>query len=194
MLLFIDKMIAHSPMRHAYFFFFFMLAVCAAIALHPRKAEQVYIEGVIYSYAETTETHHHFRGGSSKEHVMYMVIYNGDYKKLYIPSGEWDKFKGREKYWRKKLIGKKAKAYYLVSDPQLGEVFREQNRYLHMEVEDGSYSYHDKHELSYYDTGWKPFCVTLLIILPYLRFLCLLIFASDERRELLFGNKDYNPF
>ena len=181
-------------MRHQCFIVIFMMAICAAIVLRPHKAEQVYLEGIVYSYHETTETHHHFRGGSSKQHVMYMVIYDGNYKKLYIPSDEWDKFRGREKYWRKKLIGKKAKVYYLISDPILGEIFHEQNTYLHIDIEDGSYSYHDKHELSYHDMGWKPFCVTLLIILPYLRFLYLLIFASDERRELVFGDKNFNPF
>lgn len=37
---------------------------------------------------------------------------------------------------------------------------------------------------------WQfPFCIFVI-----LRFFYLLIFASDERRELVFGDKDYNPF
>ena len=57
---------------------------------------------------------------------------------------------------------------------------------------------YESRDVSYYDVGWFPFCITapiaLFCIFVILRFFYLLIFASDERRELVFGDKDYNPF
>lgn len=183
MMLFIDKIVAKVPKGLC--LLIGIVTIVLSIIFRPYTQRELYVEGVISNYIEDVKHVHHWKGGEYDIEYYYIII-NGI--RVDVSLYEQQKFKGREKYWREKLVGKRAKVYYCVRD----------NEYTSIELEDGSYSYHDPHEISYYDVGWFPFCITapiaLFCIFVILRFFYLLIFATDERRELVFGDKDYNPF
>jgi hypothetical protein len=140
-----------------------------------------YVEGIINEYNE--DIIHGGRGPHLYE-FYYIVI---DNIKIYLSAYEKEKFKGRKFYWKKKFEGKYAKVCYLTKS----------NFIVHdIELEDGSYSFHSPHDISSYKVRWFPFCITapiaLFCIFVLLRYFYLLTFASDERRILVFGNKDGN--
>lgn len=180
MKLFIDKIVVKLPKGLC-----LLIGIpCLLLSLFymPYTQEELYIEGVISEYVEDVRHVKHVKGGEYDIDYYFFIINS---TKIYVASslGE-DTFKGQKEYWKKKLEGKYAKVYY----SQGNNVVR------HIELEDGSYSYHDPHEISYYDVGWFPFCITapiaLFCIFVLLRYFYLQTFASDERRILVFGNKD----
>ena len=184
MILFIDKIVARTP--KVLCIIIGIISVVLSIIFKPYTQKELYLEGAISKYKENVKHVHHWKGGNYDIEYYYIIV-NGT--RVDVALSEEKKFKGKERYWREILEGKYAKVCYLQkSTPTIYSI----------ELEDGSYSYHDPHEISYYDVGWFPFCVTapiaLFCIFVILRFFYLLIFASDERRELVFGNKDYNPF
>lgn len=185
MMLFIDKIVAKVP-KGLCLLIGIICAVLSAILL-PHNKDELYIEGVISEYIEEITHRGWGKGGGTSHYELYYIVIDG----IKISVSVYDKknFKGRKEYWKEKLEGKYAKVCCLPkSTPTIYSI----------ELEDGSYSYHDPHDISYYDVGWFPFCITapiaLFCIFVILRFFYLLIFASDERREIVFGNKDYNPF
>ncbi len=187
MMLFIDKIVARTPKGLCVFVG--IACIVFSIILQPYTPKELYIEGVISEYIEEIVTGGRGKGGGGPYRIeSYYIIIDGI--RISISAFEREKFKGKKAYWKEKLEGKRAKVYY----------FDRKKEYISIELEDGSYSYHDPHEhdISYYDVGWFPFCITapiaLFCIFVILRFFYLLIFASDERRELVFGDKDYNPF
>ncbi len=184
MMLFIDKIVARTPKGLC--IIVGIVSVLLSLFYRPYTQKELYIEGVISEYVEEIISGSFGKGGGSYHHEFYYIIIEGT--RISVSYYEEKKFKGRESYWKEKLEGKYAKVFYS----------QRNNSIRHIELEDGSYSYHDPHEISYYDVGWFPFCITapiaLFCIFVILRFFYLLIFASDERRELVFGDKDYNPF
>ena len=185
MMLFIDKIVARTP--KVLCVLIGGACVLSSIFFRPYTQKKLYVEGVISEYKEVIKSGHTWKGGGHYDIERYYIIINGT--RVDVALSEEKKFKGKERYWREILEGKYAKVCYLQkSTPTIYSI----------ELEDGSYSYHDPHDISYYDVGWFPFCITapiaLFCIFVILRFFYLLIFASDERRELVFGNKDYNPF
>ncbi len=163
-----------------------IVTIVLSIIFRPYTQRELYVEGVISNYIEDVKHVHHWKGGDYDIEYYYIII-NGT--RVDVALSEEKKFKGKERYWREILEGKYAKVCYLQKSTLT---------IYSIELEDGSYSYHDPHEISYYDVGWFPFCITapiaLFCIFVILRFFYLLIFATDERRELVFGDKDYNPF
>ncbi len=184
-MLFIDKIVAKTPKGLCVFVG--IVCIVLSIIFKPYTEEEQYIDGIITEYEENIRIVRNPKGGKHNIEFFYIIINS---TQIYMPSHlGLDVVKGNESYWKEKLEGKRAKVCYIGDDYY----------YLHdIELEDGSYSYHDPHEISYYDVGWFPFCITapiaLFCIFVILRFFYLLIFASDERRELVFGDKDYNPF
>jgi len=181
-MLFIDKIVAKVPK----YVCLILIPICALISRYkyPYVATTTEIEGVISQYVHEAKSYWHPRGAKGTDHFFYILI-NGC--KLYIPYKEELKFKTKDDdYWKKKLVGKKAKV-----------IERSLDIYS-IELEDGSYSYHDPHPLEYYNVGYFPFCITaplaVLCLLILLRYFYLLTFASDERRKLVFGDENYNPF
>ncbi|MCR5697875.1 MAG: hypothetical protein K6G73_12955 [Marinilabiliaceae bacterium] len=149
----------------------------------PYTPKALYIEGVISKYVEDITYSYHLRGGGHHRIESYYIVI--EHTIVDIDPCEVEKFKGKRWYWKEKLEGKYAKVCYLQNyRPIIHDI----------ELEDGSYSYHDPHEISYYDVGWFPFCIfapiALFCIFVLLRYFYLLTFASDERRILVFGNKD----
>ena len=184
-MLFIDKhIVARIP--KVLFVLIGIISVLLSLFFRPYTQKELYIEGVISEYVEEIRSGGIGGGMGGYHHEFYYIIIDGI--RIDVSYYEEKKFKGRESYWKEKLEGKYAKVYYS----------KRSNRFRHIELEDGSYSYHNPHDISYYDVGWFPFCITapiaLFCIFVIIRFFYLLIFASDERRELVFGNKDYNPF
>lgn len=184
-MLFIDKIVARAPKGLC--IFVSIVCIVLSIILRPYTEKELYIEGIISEFKEDITHVKNVKGSEHDIQFFYLII---DGTRVNVTVYEQPKFKGKESYWKNKLEGKRAKVYY-----------RESNKiYTSIELEDGSYAYHSPHEhdISYYDVGWFPFCITapiaLFCIFVLLRFFYLLIFASDERRELVFGNKDYNPF
>lgn len=185
MMLFIDKIVAKVPKGLCVF----VGIVCIVLSriFQPYTQKELYIEGIISKYEEDITFFHNPKGGNHTIDYYYIVI---DGTRLDFDLHDERKiFMGKETYWESKFEGKYAKVCYLQKSKLV----------IHdIELEDGSYSYHDPHEISYYDVGWFPFCITapiaLFCIFVILWFFYLLIFASDERRELVFGDKDYNPF
>ncbi|MBR2196316.1 MAG: hypothetical protein IJ911_11955 [Salinivirgaceae bacterium] len=160
------------------------------LILQPYTPKELYIEGVISEYIEEIVRCGGMGKGGARPYSIesYYIIIDG-IRLDFDLHDERKIFMGKETYWESKFEGKYAKVCYLQKSKLV----------IHdIELEDGSYSYHDPHEISYYDVGWFPFCITapiaLFCIFVILRFFYLLIFASDERRELVFGDKDYNPF
>ncbi len=184
MMLFIDKIVARTP--KVLCALIGIISVLLSLFYRPHTQTVAFIEGVISKYGEDITHVHNWKGGEYDIEFYYIIISG---VRVDVPSLEKVKFRGREKYWKNKLEGKYAKVLYF---PKSELVIYE------IELEDGSYSYHDPHDISYYDVGWFPFCITapiaLFCIFVILRFFYLLIFALDERRELVFGDKDYNPF
>lgn len=183
MMLFIDKIVAQAPK----FVCFILIIICSFISRYryPYVATTTEIEGVISKY-EAVERIHARGGGFGTSITHLYLIYIND-NKLYIPYPEQLKFKAKnEDYWKKILEGKSAKV-----------VERNHDIYS-IELEDGSYSYHDPHPLEYYNRGYFPFCITaplaVISLLILLRYFYLLTFASDERRKQVFGDENYNPF
>ena len=159
-----------------------IVCVLLSILFVPHKYKEQYIEGTINEYIEEIRHGGFGKGGGTYHHEFYYVLI--DNIKIGLPVYEDEKYKGRKTYWKEKLEGKYAKIYYS----------KRSNCIRHIELEDGSYSYHDPHDISYYDIGWFPFCITapiaLFCIFVLLRYFYLLTFASDERRKLVFGNKN----
>lgn len=185
MMLFIDKIVAKTP--KVLCVLIGIVSVLLSLFYRPYTQKELYVEGVIDEYKEEITHGSIGRGGGGPYRIeSFYILINGTLIK--VPTNEEDRFKGKRTYWKERLEGKRAKVYYCERN----------NAYTSIELEDGSYSYHDPHEISYYDVGWFPFCITapiaLFCIFVILRFFYLLIFASDERRELVFGDKDYNPF
>ncbi|MBO7477983.1 MAG: hypothetical protein J6U04_08635 [Salinivirgaceae bacterium] len=185
MMLFIDKhIVARIP--KVLLVLIGIISVLLSLFYRPYTQKELYVEGVISEYVEEIISGSFGKGGGSYHHEFYYIIIDGI--RISISAFEREKFEGKKWYWKEKLEGKYAKVYYCERD----------NQFTSIELEDGSYSYHDPHEISYYDVGWFPFCITapiaLFCIFVILRFFYLLIFATDERRELVFGDKDYNPF
>lgn len=189
---YIDKLIVKVPKLLCV-----LICIVAAIVswvFEPCKVSLQITEGIINSYDEEIEMVRNPKGG--KYTIEFFYIYINSIK-VYLPSSHLgqDTVKGKESYWRKKLEGKRAKISYLAKK----SFFSESGYCLHdIQLDDGSYSYHDPHELSYYDRGWFPFCVTaptaLVCILMLFRYFFLLMFASDETRKMVFGDPNYNPF
>lgn len=181
MMLYIDKIVIKSPKGLC----LLIGIVCVVFAriFMPYEQKELYIEGVISKYEEDITHFHNPKGGNHTIDYYYIII-NGtrvDFDLL----DEREVFMGKRVYWKNKFEGKQARVCYLQKSQLV----------IHdIELEDGSYSYHDPHELSYYDVGWFPFCIFALIalfcIFVLLRSFYLLTFASDERRILVFGNKD----
>lgn len=179
MKLFIDKIVVKLPKGLC-----LLIGIpCLLLSLFymPYTQEELYIEGVISEYVEDVRHVHHVKGA---DHIIefYYIVIKG--KRIDVPLYEKYKFREKKSYWKDKLEEKYAKVYYCERD----------NCYTSIELEDGSYSYHDSHDISYYDVGWFPFCITapiaLFCIFVLLRYFYLQTFASDERRILVFGNKD----
>ncbi len=187
MMLFIDKIVARTP-KGLCVFVGIACMVFSKIS-QPYTQKELYIEGIISEYIEEIVTGGRGKGGGGPYRIeSYYIIIDGI--RISISAFEREKFEGKKWYWKEKLEGKYAKVSCIQKTRQL---------IIHdIELEDGSYSYHNPHDISYYDIGWFPFCITapiaLFCIFVILRFFYLLIFATDERRELVFGNKDYNPF
>lgn len=181
MILFFDKIVVRTPKGLC----LIIGIVCAilSIILAPHNEKLLYIEGNINEYVEEIRSHGWGRGGGMSYYELYYIVI--DDTKILISAYEDVKFKGRKYYWKQKLEGKYAKVHCLQKSTLT---------IYDIELEDGSYSYHDPHEISYYDVGWFPFCITapiaLFCIFVLLRYFYLLTFASDERRILVFGNKD----
>ena len=178
-MLFIDKIVVKTPKGLCLLIGIFSVVV--SIIFRPYTEKELYIEGTITEYKEDITHVKNWKGGEHDIEFFYFTI---DGIKINVTTYEQPKFKGKESYWKKKLEGKMAKVYY-----------RESYKiYTSVELEDGSYSYHDPHDISYYDVGWFPFCITapiaLFCIFVLLRYFYLLTFASDECRELVFGNKN----
>ena len=159
----------------------------------PCKVSQQITKGIITTYEEEVELVKNPKGG--KYNIEFFYIYINS-TKVFLPShlGQ-DTLKGKEWYWKSKFEGRPARICYRAKNSCLGGNMY----YLHdIELEDGSYSYHDPHDISYYDVGWFPFCISapiaLFCTLTILRFLYLLTFASDERRQLVFGDPNYSQF
>ena len=185
MMLFIDKnIVARFP--KALCLLIGIISMLLSLFYLPYTQKELYVEGVINEYVEEIKSGGIGGGMGTYHHEFYYIIIDGT--RIDVSTDEIAKFRGEEKYWKRKLEGKRAKVHYCERD----------NQFTSIELEDGSYSYHDPHDISYYDVGWFPFCITapiaLFCIFVILRFFYLLIFASDERRELVFGDKDYNPF
>ena len=182
MILFFDKIVAHTPKGLC--IWIGIPCVLMSLFYRPYTPKELYIEGIISKYEENIESGYLIKGGGHYEIVYNDIVIDGT--RIDVSQYEKDNFRGRESYWKEKLEGKYAKVYYCERD----------NCYTSIELEDGSYSYHDPHELSYYDVGWFPFCIfapiALFCIFVLLRYFYLLTFASDERRILVFGNKDGN--
>lgn len=182
MRLFIDRIVVCIP--KVLCLFVGIVTMVFSIISTPYTQKDLHIEGVINKYAEDIRHVHHWKGGADYDIDDYYIIIDGVI--LDVPYLEKETFKGREKFWKEKLEGKYASVNYI----------QKTNSFIihDIELEDGSYSYHDPHEISYYDVGWFPFCITapiaLFCIFVLLRYFYLLTFASDERRILVFGNKD----
>lgn len=188
MVLFLDKIVAKTPKGLCLLIGIVCMVLSIFFKPHTLK-ELIYVEGVISEYVEEITYRGWGRGFGSSHYESYFIIIDG--KKIFISAYERSKFKEKERYWKEKLEGKYAKVSCLPK--------RRNGLIIHdIEVEDGGYSYHNPRELSSYNVGWFPFCITapiaLFCIFVILRFFYLLTFASDERRELVFGDKDYNPF
>ena len=179
MMLFIDKIVVKTPKGLCVIVG--IVSVLLSLFYRPYTQKELYIEGIISEYKEDITHYHNPKGGDHTIEFFYFTI-NGT--RVDVSPYEDNKFRGRESYWKEKLEGKYAKVYYCERD----------NRYTSIELEDGSYSYHDPHDISYYDVGWFPFCITapiaLFCIFVLLRYFYLLTFASDECRELVFRNKN----
>lgn len=183
-MLYIDRMIIKMPIGLIVIIMF----ICAFFSKHyvPKKASITYIEGVISRYDAEVKVNVSLRGGGTHVQSDY-YIYIGDVK-IRINANDYERFEGREYYWQNILYGKYAKV----------EILNTYNCIYSIEVEDGSYSYHDPISVEYYNRGMFPFCIiapiAVICFLIILRYLFLEIFASDERRKLVFGDENYNPF
>ncbi len=182
--LFIDKHIVAN--KRCLALCFFVGSICAVVSLLsiPCSQTELYIEGIISTYVDNSRHVHHHKGGEYDIVDCYIIVNN---TKIRIPYNEVESFRDKgERYCKQLLEGKYAKVYYL----DWGGF------YTKVKLEDGSYSYHDPRDISSYDVGWFPFCITapiaLFCIYVYLRLFYLEVFVSDERRELVFGNKDGN--
>ena len=183
-MLFIDKIVAHTPKGLC--LLIWIASVVLSIIFRPYDQEVLYTEGVIDEYIEEIESGFYGKGGGRYHHEFYYLVI-GDVK-IQLSAYEREKFNGRKYYWKEKFEGKYAKAYYT----------KRSNIILNIELEDGSYSFHhpQEHDLTNYHVGWFPFCIfapiALFCIFVLLRYFYLQTFASDERRILVFGNKDGN--
>ncbi|MBP5418682.1 MAG: hypothetical protein J6Y72_02570 [Bacteroidales bacterium] len=179
MMLFIDKVVARFPKGLC--IWIGVPCVLLSILYLPHKAQWLYVEGVISQYIEERKSTR-VRGMGFKYYEYYYIVV--DSVIVGFPICDDRKFERRKEYWKEKLEGKYAKVYYSPIN----------NDIRHIEIEGGCYSYHDPHEVSYYDIGWFPICIfapiALFCIFVLLRYFYLLTFASDERRVLVFGNKD----
>ena len=187
MMLFIDKIVARTP--KGLYLLIGIIGVVLSIIMTPYTQKELCIEGFISKYEDDITFNKNPKGGRGHTIDFYYVVIDGT-RVDFDMHNERKIFMGKKQYWKEKLEGKYAKVRCIQKTKDL---------IIHdIELEDGSYSYHDPHEISYYDVGWFPFCITapiaLFCIFVILRFFYLLIFASDERRELVFGDKDYNPF
>lgn len=168
-----------------------IVIVCAMISVGymPRVAKERTISGIIDNYEEEHYRHKNVKGGKSE--WWKPVFYVDGKRYTAIPSLE-DILLGKENFYRRIFKGKFVKI----------KVLDKNGIYIYgirsIELEDGSYSYHDPHPLEYYNVGYFPFCITaplaVLCLLILLRYFYLLTFASDERRKLVFGDENYNPF
>ena len=185
MMLFIDKYIV-ARLPKGLCLFIGIVCLFLSFIFRPYAVTAQYVEGIISEYNVDIIQNAIGKGGGILHCEFYYIII--DNIKILL-SDESEKFEGRKTYWKGKLEGKYAKVIYLQkSNPVIHDI----------ELEDGSYSFHSPKDISSYHVRWFPFCITapiaLFCIFVILRFFYLLIFASDERRELVFGNKDYNPF
>lgn len=183
-MLFIDKYIVAKIPKGLCLIVGTLCVVLSLVIFRPYTQKELYIEGTINEYKEDITHQGYGRGGGKAHYESYYIIIDGI--KILISAYDRKSFKGRKEYWKEKLEGKYAKVRCIQKTKQL---------IIHdIELEDGSYSYHAPHELSYYDVGWFPFCLTapiaLFCIFVLLRYFYLLTFASDERRILVFENKD----
>lgn len=183
MMLFVDKIVARASKGLCVVICF----VCMVLSLfcRPYTEEELYIEGRISEYKEDVTHVSHWKGGDYDIECFYLMINN---VKINVTVHEQVKFRGKESYWKNVLEGKKAKVHYRKSN----------HVYTSFETEDGSYSYHSSRDISYYNVGWFPFCITaptaLVCMFILFRYFFLLTFASDKTREVVFGDSNYNPF
>ncbi|MCR5696508.1 MAG: hypothetical protein K6G73_05985 [Marinilabiliaceae bacterium] len=180
MMLFIDKIVARFPKGLC--LLIGIACVVLSIISMPYTPQMKCIEGIISKYKEDVRHVHHVKGADHDIEFYYIIIED---TRVDIALHEEGKFKGKERYWKEKLEGKHAKVCYLQKYRQI----------IHdIELEDGSYSYHNPRDISSYGVGWFPFCIfapiALFCIFVLLRYFYLQTFASDERRILVFGNKD----
>ncbi len=190
-MLYIDKLIVRIPKL-------LCVLICIVTTIiswvfEPYKESLQITDGIINSYEENIEIVKNPKGGKYTIEFFYISINS---IKVYLPShlGQ-DTVKGKEMYWKEKFEGKRAKISYRAKKHYLGDY----GYSLHdIQLDDGSFSYHDPHELSYYNVGWFPFCITaptaLVCMFILFRYFFLLTFASDKTRKMVFGDPDYNPF
>lgn len=183
--LFIDKHIVANKRCLVLCFFVGFVSCIASYLFSPYTQSELYVEGIISKYEDDSTHGYAWKGGGAYEIVDCYIIINNT--KVCIPYEEEESFRDKDKYyWRKLLEGKYAKVYYT----------KRSHSIRHIELEDGSYYYHNSRDITSYDVGWFPFCIiapiALFCIYVYLRLFYLEVFVSDERRILVFGNKDGN--
>lgn len=154
-------------------------------AFWPYTNHELYVEGVITQF-ETKGSHIVHKGRTLTDKKYVLTI---DGVTVEVPFSEEYKFDKRVYSGYVTFVGKYAKIYYLDHD----------KFYTSVELDDGSYSYHDpyEHDPSSYDNGLFPFLwfalITFFSVLVFARYYYLLMFASDERRKAVFGDPDYLP-
>lgn len=192
------KMLCTDKVRLKIYMYGFIAFSCFILAeiSYPYIPKEFCVEGKISWVKRDSKTIVGWRGHTKS--INYLLKLNGyDYK---YDEDEIEKISLN--VLNNKLVGRMASLTY-IEDNRSHSIYyaicnEEQKKVRSLKLTDGSYSYHDPHPLEYYRRGPMPFAIFATIgaicAILLLRYMYLLIFATDEKREQVFGDKNFNPF
>ncbi len=178
-------------MRVHWGWLFIPCVVCSLLSYVnlPYTAEEISVEACEILYSQGEEY-----GSGDKYCRLHVYCLNGKELFLSVSDSDFDYFWNKGyKHWNNLFKGKTARIKYLDrSSANQSNILRS------IELSDSRFSYRDSQKLSSYDSNKLLFCLTAFLAvfsaIIILRFFYLLMFASDELRQKVFGDKNYNPY
>lgn len=187
-MLFIDKVLCR--VRRKYIFILFLVSGVLSHMYQPYHLTPISTTALIKEFYEDRQYYNHVRGAKGVDIYYRIKIQLNDGSVKTIKIREIDGKMKDEKTWQRLLNNKYAKINYW-----------QENDYIRsLELVDSSFTYIRQSSFveKNYHQGPMPFAIFATIgaicAILLLRYMYLLIFATDEKREQVFGDKNFNPF
>lgn len=194
------KMSCTDKVRLKIYAYGFIAFFCYLLAetFYPYIPKEFCVEGEISRLTRESIHIPGWRGHTGYKEVYYLLHLNYDEYKY-----DEEEIEKTSLYVLNNKLAKKMASLTYIEDNMTHSFYyavtkEEQKKVRSLELADGSYSYHDPHPLEYYRRGPMPFAIFATIgaicVMLLLRYIYLIIFATDEKREQVFGDKNFNPF